>query len=80
MSKPMSTKSKIQLWICKQQKDYFSHCEYDDTYVWVGYDVMDKFIKFIGNSYSGDFLNISCSMQENCLCFTWEDLLDEVYV
>lgn len=56
MNKPMSTKSKIQLWIYKQQKDYFSGCGYDGEYVLVGYATIDKFVGFIGGKHSGDII------------------------
>lgn len=73
----MTTKSKIQLWIYKHD-DIINSCQYDKTYVWITLDRIGDFIKFC-DSHKGDYLSIPCEMQENYLCFTWDNLLKNLY-
>lgn len=67
-------KARTRLWI-KKHEGFLNCCGYDKDHIWVGSEYLQDFQKFIKDHFCGDFINITCTLQEDAICIKWEDLM-----
>lgn len=53
---------------------FLDNSEYNNSYLWIGVDVLSEFNERFLSDYSGDFLAIPSEYQGNKLCIAWKDI------